>query len=596
MLFAVVFTIAMIVGLIRRRIDVTALLSVMASLLLIIEAVKGISFSLSFSLLGFTLNFVTDWMSRYFCILVGISGVAVSIYTLGYMKPRHLSSAAYPLFLLSMALIVLSRDFVTFILFWELMTLSSFVLILNDYERDETKNAGLLYLVAMHALNTAPLLLAVGGLYALTGNLSYSSLQGVEVPPWILYAFMLGFMAKAGIVPLHFWLPEAHPVAPSNISALLSGTMLKMAVYGMLLVATLFTNSSIIAIPLVVLAIMTIVIGSLLALIQRDIKRLMAYSSIDNMGYIFLTLGAYLLLDGTLKKMALAALLLHSLNHLIFKNLLFMLSGNVLHATGRKDIGLRGLSKAMPYTMALSVIGILAVSGIPPTNGFVSKWLIYQTAFLSDNPLLVLGGITALLGSALTLAAYMKFYRIFTGRPNVEAHEANGSMLAGEIIPAALCIILGVFPWAALNLVGIQVQVQLFLSLPLLVLVVMLSFSLLAALLPPRGRKDEVWTNGEPVEDFEIEPEHMYQPINSYGESISRFGTLVGTRVMLLFEMVSLGNVYLDEIMLMPFVRVITGIASVMKELSKGLNLMLATTFLAMIGMVIVFLIIMGVV
>ncbi|HID00074.1 MAG TPA: hypothetical protein EYP05_01865 [Piscirickettsiaceae bacterium] len=144
MLFAVVFTIAILVGLLRRRIDVTALLSVMASLLLIIEAVKGISFSLSFSLLGFTLNFVTDWMSRYFCILVGISGVAVSIYTLGYMKPRHLSSAAYPLFLLSMALIVLSRDFVTFILFWELMTLSSFVLILNDYERDETKNAGLL--------------------------------------------------------------------------------------------------------------------------------------------------------------------------------------------------------------------------------------------------------------------------------------------------------------------------------------------------------------------------------------------------------------------------------------------------------------------
>ncbi|NJE01080.1 proton-conducting transporter membrane subunit [Thermococcus sp. JdF3] len=593
MIFALMFLLAIIVGLVSRNSKVVSVLSALASISLVVEATGGIVFHTVIS--GITVAFATDELSGFFAILVGVAGFAVSVYSLSYMGRRHLVTAAYPLFVLSMALIVLARDFLTLLIFWELMTAASYVLIMYNHERRETLRASVVYLVAMHALNTAPLIMGLGYVYSHAGTLDYSALSGTVVPSWVIWALTVGFLAKAGIFPLHFWLPEAHPVAPSNVSALLSGVMLKMAVYGMLRTLETFGRAGSIAVPLVVLSIVTIALGSLLALNQKDIKRMMAYSSIDNMGYIFLAIGAYLLLSGELKEVAITAVLLHSFNHMLFKNLLFMLSGNILHATGRKDTGIRGLSREMPITFGLSIVGILAVSGVPPLNGFASKWLIYRATFLSKNPLLVAGGAVALLGSALTLAAYLKLYRVFTCEPNVEAEEAPLPMLLGEGILAFLCVVGGVVPGILLRPVGLPYPATL--DLPLFTLIIAVLIASLFVALPPRARESGVWTNGEPVEEFEIKPEHMYTGVSGAVQRISAAGdriqslALSGSRFYR-----STGGGYIDEALFMPLIRLSCGFGTCFKELSKELNGMLATTFLVLVAMVIAFLAFVGVI
>ena len=603
MLFALLFIIASIIGLIKReQVKIVGLLSALASLALMVEAFSGIDVTCSF--LGLEFAFMTDTISRYFCILVGISGLAVSLYTVEYMEPRHLNLAAYPVFILSMALIVLSRDFLGFIVFWELMTIASYVLIVTYYDNPETKRASLIYLVAMHAFNTAPLLLAIGAVYSKFGTLSYSALQGVYVPTWVIWAFLLGFMSKAGIFPIHFWLPEAHPVAPSNVSALLSGTMLKMAIYGMIRVVELFPGSEAIARTMVVLAILTIAIGAIMALVQKDIKRLMAYSSVDNMGYLFLALGAYIMLDGVLKKIAFLALLLHAFNHLVFKNLLFMLSGNVLHATGRKDLELRGLGRKMPFTAAMIVVGILSVSAVPPLNGFISKWLIYQATFLSKDPLLVGGGVISLFASALTLAAYIKIYRIFTGEPNVEAHEATPLMLAGEAILASLCVVAGIFPGIIARIINVDVGNPWLISIggatfnALLFAGTLCSFIIAAAIaLPTKKNLDAPWTTGEPVDEFEQKPEHMFTPIAKFGKKLSFIGERIEEKFSSFERWYSSKDLgYLDEIMFMPVIKLIEGTSYVIKELSKNLNALLAVTFLVLFTIVLTMAVLAGVI
>ncbi|ASJ07000.1 proton-conducting transporter transmembrane domain-containing protein [Thermococcus pacificus] len=593
MIFALVFLLAIITGLVLRNSKVVSALSALASLSLVIEAARGITFHASIS--GITFAFATDELSRFFAILVGVAGSAVSVYSLSYMGRRHLVTVAYPLFVLSMALIVLARDFLTLLIFWELMTAASYVLIVYNYEKEETRRASVVYLVTMHALNTAPLIMGLGYVCSHAGTLDYSALSGTVVPSWVIWALTIGFLAKAGIFPMHFWLPEAHPVAPSNVSALLSGVMLKMAVYGMLRTLETFGGVDSIAVPIVVLSIITIALGSLLALNQKDIKRMMAYSSIDNMGYIFLAIGAYLLLPGELKEVALTAVLLHSFNHMLFKNLLFMLSGNILHATGRRDTGIRGLAKEMPITFGLSIVGILAVSGVPPLNGFASKWLIYRATFLSKDPLLVVGGAVALLGSALTLAAYLKLYRVFTGEPNVEAEEAPLPMLLGEGILAALCVVGGVVPGLFLHPVGLSYPAEL--NLPLLALVIAVLIASLLVALPPRARKGGIWTNGEPVEEFEIKPEHMYTGVSEAVQSISAAGgriQLLALSMGRLYRSTEVG--YIDEALFMPLIRLSYGFGAYLRELSKGLNGMLATAFLVLVAMVIAFLAFAGVI
>lgn len=603
MMFAIMFTIASIIGLIKReQVKVVGLLSALASLALIVEAFNGIS--ATYSIFGLEFAFMTDTLSRFFCILVGISGLAVSIYTTEYMEPRHLNLAAYPAFILSMALIVLSRDFLGFIIFWELMTIASYVLIVTYYDSPETKRASLIYLVAMHAFNTAPLLLAIGAIYSNFGTLSFSALQGAYVPTWVLWAFLIGFMSKAGIFPIHFWLPEAHPVAPSNVSALLSGTMLKMAIYGMIRVVELFPGSEAIARTMVVLAILTIAVGAILALVQKDIKRLMAYSSVDNMGYLFLALGAYIMLDGTLKKIAFLALLLHTFNHLVFKNLLFMLSGNVLHATGRKDLELRGLGGKMPFTAAMMVVGILSVSAVPPLNGFISKWLIYQATFLSKDPLLVGGGVVSLFASALTLAAYIKIYRIFRGEPNVEAHEAAPLMLAGEALLAVLCVAAGIFPGVIAGLADVDVGNPWLISLggatfnALLFAGVLFSIIVAVAIaLPTKKNLDAPWTTGEPAEKFEQRPEHMFAPVSRWGEKLGIIGRKIEEKLSAFERWYSSRDMgYLDEMVFMPVIRLMAGTSYVIRELSKNLNALLAVTFLILFTIILTMAVLVGVI
>ncbi|ALM74616.1 proton-conducting transporter transmembrane domain-containing protein [Thermococcus barophilus] len=595
MIFVIIFTIAFIVGLVfRRATKAVSFLSALGSLALMAEALRG--FWVSYEVLGISLTFGVDNLSRFFGILIGVAGFAVSIYSISYMKPRHLVPSAYPAFLLSMALVVFSRDFIGFFVFWELMTLASYVLIVAEYEKATTRKAGLLYFVTMHLLNTMPLILAFGYIYHVAGTLSFEELQNLVIPSWTAGLIFIGFASKAGIFPIHFWLPEAHPIAPSNASALLSGVMLKMAVYGLLRSVELFSGWESLAVLVVVLSTLTILIGSLLALGQDNIKRMMAYSSVDNLGYIFLAIGSYLLLDGGLKYIALAGALLHSFNHMVFKDMLFMLSGNIVRATGRSDFEIRGLGENMKATKVLSLVGILSISGIPPTNGFVSKLLIYIATISSGIPLLVIAGAVALLGSALTLAAYVKFYRLFTG-VNSKVNEAPLPMLAGEALLGALCILTAIFPNVVLSLTGMGIDVPV--SSPVIASGFALLLGVIAfAVLPGKGMSDVPWTTGEdvPPELFEVKSRYMFQPVTAIVELFGMTGERVGKflrRVKELYDSFEFG--YIDEAIFLPPVRFILNFVGLLKELGKSLDSALAVSFLALVTIALVVIVIMGV-
>ncbi len=554
MIFYIPFLAAILAGLcFRRGIKVVSALSAVGSGILIFESLTRIP--------------DIDGLSRFFAFLVGVGGLAVSVYSIGYMKPRHLVPVAFPTFLLSMAYIPLARNFATMLIFWEIMTISSYVLVMAEYESEKTRNAGMLYLLTMQGLNSVPLLLAFGYIYHVAGTLKFNMLMGISLPTWVLFLMFLGFATKGGIFPLHFWLPEAHPVAPSNASALLSGVMLKMAVYGMLRSIEVFNGWESLAVPIVVLSTLTIMVGSLLALGQNNIKRMMAYSSVDNLGYIFLAIGSYLLLDGELRYLALAGALLHSFNHMTFKGLLFMLSGNIMKATGRGDFGIRGLGENMKVTEGLSLVGILSISGIPPTNGFVSKLLIYMATLSSGIPMLVIAGAVALLGSTLTLAAYVKFYRLFTGTGS-KVEEAPLPMLAGELFLGALCILSAVFPNALLSPAGVRIDV------PVSSSVIASGFALLLgviafSILPKKGMKSAPWTTGEdvPPELFEIRPEHM---VGEFSKPVFLF-QMAGKRSVMFLRRVweaysSIGFEHPDWVFISILSRGIYGLACLVKE------------------------------
>lgn len=419
-----------------------------------------------------------DPLAAFFLALIGLTVSGISVFAAGYFRAGEgtapgLLCLQYHVFLASMAMVVLADDAFIFMVAWETMALSSYFLVTTQHRVPEIQSAGFLYILLAH-IGAISLLLCFGVLQGGSWHFTFDAMRTASLSPtWASVAFALalfGFGAKAGLVPMHVWLPEAHPAAPSPVSALMSGVMLKTAVYGFVRVSFDLLPHTQWAWGVAVLAVggFTGLFGAIFAAVQTDMKRLLAYSSIENIGIIFSGLGLALLYRGmgmgTLSALALTATLYHCLNHAQFKSLLFLATGSVLHATGQRNLGkLGGLIHRMPWVAGLALVGTLAMAGLPPLNGFVSEWLLLQSYLFTPtlphaliNMLVPLGAAVFALTFALAAYVLVKFYGvIFLGRSRepslAQAHDAGWLERVGLVWLAALCIGLGLFPVVVLR-------------------------------------------------------------------------------------------------------------------------------------------------
>ncbi|MGA7523475.1 MAG: hydrogenase 4 subunit B [Acidobacteriaceae bacterium] len=419
-----------------------------------------------------------DPLSAFFLLLLGAAGTGISIFSAGYFRVGEGSAPAlhglqYHVFLASMAVVILANDAYLFMVAWETMALSSYFLVTSQHRIPEIRRAGFLYLLMAH-VGALCILLAFGVLQGGSWQFTFDAMRGASLTPfWATTAFtlaLLGFGAKAGLVPLHVWLPEAHPAAPSPVSAMMSGLMLKTAIYGMLRVSfdLLHVRFWQWGAALLSLGLFSALFGAIFAAVQTDMKRLLAYSSIENIGLIFTGIGLSILFATShmplFAALALTAALLHALNHALFKSLLFLATGSVLHATQQRSLGkLGGLIRRMPWVAIFALIGTLAIAGLPPLNGFVSEWLLLQSFLFTPqlphafiNMLVPLGAAALALTVALAAYVMVKFYGIiFLGQPRepslVHARNANKLERVGLGWLAAGCVLLGVLPQLALR-------------------------------------------------------------------------------------------------------------------------------------------------
>ena len=409
-----------------------------------------------------------DTLSAFFGIVVNGGVLAASVYGMGLDRVREMTPRVeplFPLFCAAMNLVLIADDAYAFLFCWELMSLTSWALVVARHTDPESRRAAHLYLV-MAAIGTSALLFAFGGLAGPAGGYAFDTMRSHPPAPLvaalILTAALIGCGSKGGLIPLHAWLPLAHPAAPSHVSALMSGVMTKVAIYGFVRIAfdLLGPPTWWWALPPIILGAITAVLGLLYAVIDRDLKRVLAYSTIENVGVIFVALGLALAFRANGRDdsavVAMAAALLHVLNHSWFKSLLFLGAGAVLHATGRRDLdGLGGLIHRMPRTAVFFLVGSLAISALPPLNGFVSEWLLFQAVLAAPElPQAALHFASPAIGAMLALAAALAaacFVRVygtaFLGRPrSTEAATAHDVPLAQQIAMgglALLCILGG---------------------------------------------------------------------------------------------------------------------------------------------------------
>lgn len=420
-----------------------------------------------------------DRLSAFFLLIIAVGAIPSTLYAIGYTlhyKEKQASMGlALNVFIPAMAMVVLARNALTFLVFWEAMSLSSYFLVMTESDREDTRSAGWIYMVMTH-----------GGLACLLiGFLAISQAAGsFMMADWVRSAGSLdpgtrnavflvlavGFLSKAGAIPFHVWLPRAHPAAPSHISALMSGVMIKLGIYGLVRIGFEWLGQGPAwwgALILIVGAVSAL-LGVLYALVQHDLKSLLAYHSVENIGIILLGIGAGLLFRtyslGSLGSLALVAGLYHCLNHAIFKSLLFLGAGAVVQETHTRNMEeMGGLLKRMPHTGAYFLIGSLAIAGLPPFNGFVSEWLTFQALLLSFNipaqfvNLLFALSIAALaLTAGLAAACFVKAFGItFLALPRGaavdRAHEVGPAMRASMGLLAVLCLALGVVPALVLH-------------------------------------------------------------------------------------------------------------------------------------------------
>ncbi len=476
----------------RRAVSASFLAGALGCALLAIQAswtlLGGGSPAFTLSLPGATspsplllLAISEDPLSAFFLLVVSVSSGAVLVASVGYVDQfvhdrKGVLAGLCNLFILSMVLVCVAGTVFLFLVAWEAMTLLSYFLVIHEHEDPANRRAGLTYVIMSHAaaggIIVALLLLAVG-----TGQPAWSGIaaNASALSPWVrdtaFVAALVGFGTKAGMVPLHAWLPGAHPAAPSNVSALMSGVMIKMGILGLIRVVfdLLAGGPMWWAYAILALGAVSALVGVLYAIAQHDLKRLLAYHSIENIGIILMGMGASLaFLDLgylPLAALALAATLLHTWNHALFKPLLFLGAGAAVGATGTKDIErLGGLIRRMPGVALGFLIGALAISALPPFNGFVSEWLLFHSffaAFTTGSVLteMIFSALAAVLALTSGLAAYcfVKAFGItFLARPRSREAETappvRRSLIGGMGFLASLCLLFGVAPVLALDM------------------------------------------------------------------------------------------------------------------------------------------------
>ncbi len=424
------------------------------------------------------LTFCLDPLGAFFLLLIGITTIPVAIYGMGYDShgedagPPRMLGCMLNVFFLSMSLLVLASSVLAFLVFWEAMSLASYFLVISEKQDPVTLSAGNWYAGMAHAgfaLIALALLLAAGA----TPGMLFSEIRTNGLAPGlkdlIFCLALLGFGSKAGLVPLHVWLPKAHPAAPSHISAMMSGVMVKLGIYGIVRVSMDLLGGG----PswwgglVLALGACSALLGVLYALMEHDLKRLLAYHTVENVGLISMGIGLALIFRsyglGALAAFALVAALFHTLNHGAFKGLLFLGAGSVLQATGTRNMEeMGGLIRRMPVTSACFLVGAAAISGLPPLNGFASEWMLFQSLLAGVRiphsfvaAMMAIGvGILALT-AGLAAACFVKAFGIsFLALPRSpeagEAHEAPRSMQFGMLFLAAACALIGILPsWVA---------------------------------------------------------------------------------------------------------------------------------------------------
>ena len=418
-----------------------------------------------------------DPLAAFFVLTISLVGLAASIYAYGYVREftGHVSvgllGSLLNGFLLSMTLVVMADNGFFFLIVWEVMSLISYVLVVTEHERPGVREAGLFYLIMTHA-GTAFIILTFLLFAQETGSFSFEAFRHPDqrLPEGLrsiaFFTALIGFGAKAGIVPLHVWLPYAHPAAPSHISALMSGVMIKTAIYGLIRVYFDFFEGQFLwwwGFTVLSVGAFSALLGVMYALMEHDLKSLLAFSSVENVGIILLGIGAGMIFHtyglDELAALGLLAGLYHTINHAAFKALLFLGAGSLLFATHTRNIEqYGGLLRRMPWTGLCFLIGAVSIAALPPTSGFVSEWLIFQSLFLSVQlPTLflklmlpIVAAILALTG-ALAVACFAKAFGLsFLAQPRSpqarHAVEVPVSMRIGMGFLATSCALLGLAP------------------------------------------------------------------------------------------------------------------------------------------------------
>jgi hydrogenase-4 component B len=491
------YALGALLGLLSRNNRFTRVLtfvpSMVASIFTIILSVdiistKSLQLVLPNVLPFFNFEILVDGVAAFFILIIGIVSFAVSLYSIGYSKEYEIKKRTsalgflFNIFILSMVLVVASNNAFFFLIFWELMSLTSFFLVIYDHDKEENLKSGMTYLIMTHfgtAFIFASFLLG----YIQTGSFSFDSFRhsSATFPLLIknlvfVFAF-IGFGTKAGMIPLHIWLPKAHPSAPSNVSALMSAVMIKIGIYGM--IRTIFDFSGFGMSPdfawwgmlLVAAGSVSAIIGVLYAVVEHDIKKALAFSSIENIGIILIGLGLAVVFASfhltALSVLALVASMYHTMNHAVFKGLLFMGAGSVVSATHTRNVeDMGGLIKQMPWTGLLFLIGAISIAGLPPFNGFISEWLTLQALLSSyqiPSTILQISIAFASLPLALTIGiAAATFVKLFSmsflskarSKHALNIREVPRSMILGMSILAAICILLGVIPFLGISLIS----------------------------------------------------------------------------------------------------------------------------------------------
>lgn len=600
-----ILIIAALIGLLKTKLvlKIVSILSTLASAVIIYNGVLGLktTIELKYNLFNSSsffaslnpLLFRVDSLSAFFLLILGILSLCTSLYGIKYMEryfereDMRVYTFNYPLFILTMYLVLICWNLLWFIIFWELMTLFSQFLVAFEQRKEKAVKAAFKYFCMTKAgAEFIVLAIVLIILKATNFNANYSEIANV-LPAYLsvhsttlytlTFALLIGLGVKAAMIPLHSWLPDAHPEAPSNVSALLSGIMIKLPIYMMFrFFLGFFPLKPEIGIVIAIFGVLTLFFSMMYALLQEDSKRLLAFSSIDNIGYILLPMGVgiYFLANENqlFGSIALAAALFHTMNHAFFKGLLFLTAGSVMYETGTRDLNYLGsLAKKMPLTAFTALIGSLSIAGMPPLNGFVSKWMIYISTL--SSPATSLFGIIAIFISAVTLGTFVKYFTAIFTKPavkEIDAKEVPLLMSAPQLLLALLCMAFGIYPFLplkiisqALSSIGVQIPLDSLLVYPSLVVpktgryspIIIFAFLLVSTLIvllliPSKGEVVPTWKTGRsedlnrsmPADAYYTDFEDSFREVYRIGDASKRFvqkiaeiGRIVGIK----FEVLS---------------------------------------------------------